>query len=222
MSAPRPAQSATGPNRAKLAQERSRATRKGIVSAALRLWTARGFDDGYEITTVDEIAESAGMSRATVYYYFPKKEDILREMAWTTAEQIHELSLRSLMSGKPVESVIDEIMQQLGLIVVRSPRAAVRRMLHVRDLTPDNIVRDSASGGMTRAFSVVIAHAQEAGELLTEVGAIEIAETLSSIVMGCISKWSMDENMDLPRALRRRSALLIAGVKAGQENVGKR
>lgn len=92
---------------AKLSQERSRATRRKIVSAALKLWTQRGFDEGFEATTVDEIAERAGISRASVYYYFPKKEDILREIAWTTAEQIHELSLRSLMSGRPVEQVID-------------------------------------------------------------------------------------------------------------------
>jgi AcrR family transcriptional regulator len=200
---------------AKLTQERSRATRKKIVGAALRLWTERGFDAGFETTTVDEIAERAGISRASVYYYFPKKEDILREIAWTTAEQIHELSLRSLMTGQPVEQVIDDIMQQLGEMVARSPRAAVRRMLAIRDQAPDAIARDSAAGGMTRAFSVVIAHAQEAGQLPREPGAIEIAEMISSIAMGGISKWAIIDGMDLPQVLRRRAAVILAGVRAG-------
>lgn len=51
---------------AKLSQERSRATRKAIVGAALRLWTERGFDAGFESTTMDQIGERAGVSRATV------------------------------------------------------------------------------------------------------------------------------------------------------------
>lgn len=198
---------------AKLTQERSRATRKNIVSAALRLWSQRGFDEGFETTTVDEIAESAGLSRASIYYYFPKKEDILREIAWTTAEQIHELSLRSLMTGQPVAEVIDEIMRQLGEMVGRSPKAAVRRMLQIRDQAPESIARDSAAGGMTRAFSVVIAHAQEAGELPKTLGSLEIAELISSIAMGAISKWAIAEEFDLPGILRRRAAVILIGVR---------
>lgn len=198
---------------AKLSQERSRATRKAIVGAALRLWTERGFDAGFESTTMDQIGERAGVSRATVYYYFPKKEDILREIAWATAEQIHELALRSLMSGRPVGQVIDDIMGQLGMMVAKSPKAAVRRMLQIRDQAPESIARDSAAGGMTRAFSVVIAHAQEAGELPRTAGAIEVAEMLSSIAMGAISKWSIVEELDLPEILRRRAAIVLAGLR---------
>lgn len=201
-------------NRAKLAQERSRATARKIVRAALRLWTERGFDEGFEATTVDDIAEHAGISRATVYYYFPRKEDILRELAWVTAEQIHELSLRSLMSGMPVGEVIDDIMRQLGEMVSRSPPAAVRRMLQLRDQVPEAIARDSAAGGLTRAFSVVLAHAQQAGELPGEPGPIELAEMLSSIATGFISKWSVIDGMDLPGALRRGAAIVLAGAKA--------
>ncbi|MCB2079966.1 MAG: TetR/AcrR family transcriptional regulator [Novosphingobium sp.] len=198
---------------AKLSQARSRQTRKAIVNAALRLWSERGFDEGFEATTVDEIAERAGISRASVYYYFPKKEDILRELAWATAEQIHELSLRSLMSGQPVDRVIDEIMRQLGEMIARSPKAAVRRMLQIRDQAPESIARDSAAGGMTRAFSVVIAHAQEAGELPKTVGPIELAEMLSSLVMGAIAQWSILDDFDLVASLRRRGAIVLAGAQ---------
>jgi AcrR family transcriptional regulator len=203
---------------AKLSQERSRLTRKAIVNAALKLWNERGFDEGYEATTVDEIAERAGISRASFYYYFPKKEDILRELAWATAEQIHELSLRSLMSGQAIDRVIDEIMRQLGEMVARSPKAAVRRMLQIRDRAPEAIARDSAAGGMTRAFSVALAHAQEAGELPKVTGAIELAEMLSALAMGAIAQWSILDDWDLTANLRRRAAIVIAGAQAAGSN----
>jgi hypothetical protein len=68
---------------------------------------------------------------------------------------------------------------------------------------------------MTRAFSVVVAHAQQMGELPNEPNAIEIAEMISSLAMGCISKWAIVEGIDLPQVLRRRAAVVIAGVRTG-------
>jgi len=200
-------------NKAKLAQERSRATRRRIVKAALKLWTGRGFDTGFDTTTVDEIAEHAAVSRATVYYYFPKKEDILREMAWVTADEIYEVALRSMMTRQSVDEVLDDIMVQLGTKVSRSSAAAVKRMLQLRNSDPSELDRDFASGGLTRAFSVAISHAQEVGELPREPGARELAEIISSTCMGAISKWSIIDNFDLVEVLRRRARLLLAGAR---------
>jgi AcrR family transcriptional regulator len=201
-------------NKAKLAQERSHATRRKIIKSALQLWKSRGFDEGFDTTTMDEIADNAGVSRATVYYYFPKKEDILGEMAWVTAEEIYESALRSMMSRKSVDDVIDEIMVRLGTAVSRSPPAAVKRMLQLQRSERQSINRDIDSGGLTRSFSVVLAHAQEVGDLPKQISAMDVAETLSSICMGCLSRWSIMGNIDLVATLRRRAALLLAGVKS--------
>src|SRR5579862_4343056 len=43
-----------------------------IVDAARELFSKRGFD----AVTIDEIAVAAGMAKATVYQYFPSKQDI--------------------------------------------------------------------------------------------------------------------------------------------------
>ncbi len=55
---------------------RSRARRalRGEISAvAMDLFLAQGFDD----TTVEQIAEAAGMSRSSFFRYFPTKEDVV-------------------------------------------------------------------------------------------------------------------------------------------------
>ena len=55
-------------------RERKRAaTAAGIEEAALRLFATAG----YANTTVDDIASAAEVSRATVFRYYPAKEDIL-------------------------------------------------------------------------------------------------------------------------------------------------
>ncbi|WP_211697194.1 TetR/AcrR family transcriptional regulator [Mycobacterium spongiae] len=50
-------------------------TRDEIYRTAIDLFVA----NGYEATTMDEIADAAGVSRRTVYRYFPLKEDVLFE-----------------------------------------------------------------------------------------------------------------------------------------------
>jgi mycofactocin system transcriptional regulator len=53
---------------------RPRATTRGeIERTALDLFATHGFDD----TTVDDIAEAAGISRRTFFRYFPSKNDVV-------------------------------------------------------------------------------------------------------------------------------------------------
>lgn len=56
-----------------LRERKKRATRLAIRDAAMRLFADKGFGG----TTIDEIASAAEVSRATVFSYFPTKEDIV-------------------------------------------------------------------------------------------------------------------------------------------------
>jgi AcrR family transcriptional regulator len=47
--------------------------REEILQAALRLFGEKGFNE----TTVEDIAEGAGVAKGTIYLYFPSKEHIL-------------------------------------------------------------------------------------------------------------------------------------------------
>jgi AcrR family transcriptional regulator len=56
-----------------LRERKKRATRAAIHDAGMRLFAEQGFAG----TTVDQIADAADVSRATVFHYFPTKEDIV-------------------------------------------------------------------------------------------------------------------------------------------------
>jgi len=56
-----------------LRERKKHATRKAIHEAGLRLFA----DQGYAATTMEQVAEAADVSRATVFTYFPAKEDIV-------------------------------------------------------------------------------------------------------------------------------------------------
>lgn len=53
--------------------ERALRTRDQLLETAVRLFLERGYGG----TTIDDIAEAAGMSRASFYTYFPSKREIL-------------------------------------------------------------------------------------------------------------------------------------------------
>jgi AcrR family transcriptional regulator len=55
-----------------LRERKKRATRQLISNVASGLFIERGFDE----VTVAEIAEAAGVSKMTVFNYFPRKEDL--------------------------------------------------------------------------------------------------------------------------------------------------
>jgi len=61
------------PRVAGLRERKKAATRAAIHDGAMRLFAAHGFAG----TTIDQIAEAADVSRATVFSYFPTKEDIV-------------------------------------------------------------------------------------------------------------------------------------------------
>lgn len=48
-------------------------TRRALRDSALKLFASQGYDD----TTIEEIAERAGVSSRTFFRYFPTKEDVL-------------------------------------------------------------------------------------------------------------------------------------------------
>lgn len=64
--------------------EKSKARRDQILDAAFSTFVHRGFRD----TSMDEIATAASTSKGGVYFHFPTKETIFRELMRTTADRL--------------------------------------------------------------------------------------------------------------------------------------
>ena len=77
------------------------ANRSAIIGAALDVFST----DGYRGATLDRIAESAGMSKTNLLYYFPSKEDVYRAALEQTVEGwLHPFAAISA-EGDPVEEL---------------------------------------------------------------------------------------------------------------------
>lgn len=84
-----------------LVNRRNAQTRRDIIRAATSLFRERGFDD----TPMTEVAVAAGVSRRTLYRYFPTKEDIVFESPREWLE-VFESVVATREDGEPTRDLI--------------------------------------------------------------------------------------------------------------------
>jgi AcrR family transcriptional regulator len=91
-------------------ERKRRETRYRIAETALRLFLAHGF----EATTLDLIAEEAGISRRTFFSYFKSKDDIL--LFWQDAHwrNIHDDLLKTSPELQPLDAVRDIMLKHMA------------------------------------------------------------------------------------------------------------
>jgi AcrR family transcriptional regulator len=97
-----------GPN-SPVVGERGARTRRAIIDAALASFEAKGF----HATSVDDIADAIGISRATLYQYFESKEQLFIELMHETGADLLRL-IRRLGSLGPTAEGYDNLHWWLG------------------------------------------------------------------------------------------------------------
>ncbi|HET6966654.1 MAG TPA: TetR/AcrR family transcriptional regulator, partial [Ornithinibacter sp.] len=97
-----------GPN-SPVVGERGARTRRAIVDAALASFETKGF----HATSVDDIADAVGISRATLYQYFESKEQLFIELMHETGADLLRL-IRRLGSLGPTAEGYDNLHWWLG------------------------------------------------------------------------------------------------------------
>lgn len=84
-----------------LAQRKQEVVRVALATAAEELFVARGF----EKTTVEQIAQAAGVSRRTFFRYFESKEDVLAEHAERFGESFYAALAARPLSEPPLIAI---------------------------------------------------------------------------------------------------------------------
>jgi AcrR family transcriptional regulator len=84
--------------------------REAIFDAAIELFAAKGFDE----TTVEEVAQAAGVSRASFFRYFSSKDDLLAQNVMKYGVALTEAIKACPPSFKPFE-----VMRETVLSVAR-------------------------------------------------------------------------------------------------------
>ncbi len=119
--------------------ERARSdTRERILDVALQLFTEQGYDK----TSLREIAEQLGITKAALYYHFERKEDMLLELHL----RLHELArgvferLDSLPDDVARAAAFPAVLDDLLDLLLQHPKLF---LLHVRNHTAFEAAADN-------------------------------------------------------------------------------
>jgi AcrR family transcriptional regulator len=111
---------------------RARETRARIAEAALGLFQSQGYAE----TTIDQIAETAGVSRRTVFHHFPAKESMLldhfagrrdmalRQLARRPASEPALVSLHAVLRELCEQGYDRRLLAQIRAVLQTHPRLA--------------------------------------------------------------------------------------------------
>ncbi|GGV62561.1 TetR family transcriptional regulator [Streptomyces longisporoflavus] len=209
MTAARTTASAPG-SRPGLRERKKLKTRIAIREATYRLIE----DQGYEATTVEQIAEAAEVSASTVFRYFPTKEDIVLTDEY---DPLLEQELRARPADEPiVESLRLVLRRAVNLGFTEEPevsRLRTRLMIEVPAVRSRLLESMSVTG---RMLCRVIAErtGRDAGELEVRVFAMGLIAALTETA----AYWAEhDHRDDLGELVDRSLTMLAAGFAPGGE-----
>ena len=134
------------------------ARRDRLYDAAVTLFR----EQGYENTTVDQIARRAGVAKGTFFNYFPTKDAVLRYMG---AREIGRLGAASLAGGST--SAVGNLKRFMAALATGMERdRELVKLIFARGMTvPDMMCGDAGGFSVQPTTSLLIRRAQHLGEI---------------------------------------------------------
>ena len=137
--------------------------REAIIQAAIAEFRANGF----EITSMDKIAATAGVSKRTVYNHFPSKEELFAEIlnqlwARITDEQVVTYSADQPLSGQLRQMFLAKLQLMADDNFLGLARVAIAATIHSPERAQDMVAR---MGEREEGLTVWIRAAQADGRL---------------------------------------------------------
>ena len=164
-----------------MSQELSRRERKKQETRESILSAARGMleDQGFDTTTLEQIAEAADVSIATFYNYFPNKDALLQQIAKIEIEEIGQIVAED---AKHLASPLDYIRRVMELFYSHtSPVLGVIRHV-LLDKTMHSETVPEAIMELQNHPSIIemIRKAQEQNELPSDLDPIQMSESIAA------------------------------------------
>lgn len=181
-----PMQTGSGP-RARRSRD---ATREKLFHAAVTLIAEQGFSS----TTVEEIAEHAGVAKGTVYYNFSSKtglfEELLRHGVELLTADLKEAADAAASAGRSRVDALDAMVRSALVFIDRYPAFT---QLYVAELWRTNRAWNStlmtARGEAVAVVETVLRAGVDEGELSSEIDIQLTASALVGMVMTAALDW---------------------------------
>jgi AcrR family transcriptional regulator len=167
-------------------ETKKRKTKQAILEAAISLFSV----NGYENTSIEQIAKVAGVGKGTVYSYFNTKKEIIKGFCEYEIEKIHIKLVERTNQDTPVlEQMLIIYMTEFNHVTQNKEfgRLYMRESVFPNDSNAqDNLKIDNK---FFQILYPILEKGQERGELRKDVELLYITAHFYSLYIMIISAW---------------------------------
>ena len=202
-------------NEEPLRERKKRENARRLLDAGRELFQRQGFED----TSVEQIAEAANVSRGTFFNYFPSKESLLIEIADEEVRGLRHLLATNLAhipsavtrARRIVELLIADTVPYLQI----TRQVLLQALLHPADMPSP--VRD-----IERILAELAAEAQQLGEIRPDLKPGDVARAIIGIYLAAFFAWIAEGQGDqhtLSAEVETMADMLFSGIAPTVEEV---
>ncbi|MBW1634947.1 MAG: TetR/AcrR family transcriptional regulator [Deltaproteobacteria bacterium] len=167
-------------------EEKKQRTRQAIIQAAINLFSANGFEN----TSIEELAKVAGVGKGTIYGYFQTKKEILRAFCEYALEQIHKDLVSKTNPEAPIlEQMLTIYMTEFNHV---TQNREFGRIFMRQTVFPDESDVKGHAEIEDKYFELlfpIIEKAKERGELRKEIEPLHLTAHFYSLYVLLMSAW---------------------------------
>ena len=199
-----------------LKERKARAVREAIWSAAMELFAANGYDD----TTVENIAQAAGISLRSFFRYFMSKGDLMSFALLLYGEQ-----LAAAVDGCPDGYSVREVFRESVVAVANaglSNEARTRKHLKILKLSPaaasaEMLRLQEVQAHVAKAYQRRLPEAPESAVTAAAIAGVSIHLT-GVVVRWCLERGEADASSAIGRVLGGLEGIFCRG-KTGHRSI---
>ncbi|MFF8771826.1 TetR/AcrR family transcriptional regulator [Kitasatospora sp. NPDC015120] len=182
--------------------------RERLYTAALTLFTEQGYDE----TSIDEIAERADVARGTFFNYFQRKEDLLGTWGEMRRDRLRDALAADALGSGAARTRLQGCLRALGKMNDEDQRET-RAMLMAWVRAGRPLLEEPY---LAELFSELVADGVARGEFRAGTDADRVGNALRDLYLGTLYRWCMQPGRKgaLSKELLATLDLLLYGALA--------
>ncbi|MAG30673.1 MAG: hypothetical protein CL908_07270 [Deltaproteobacteria bacterium] len=190
-------------------ERRKLEVRTRIYAAARDLFSKQGF----EATTVDEIAHVADVAPATFFNHFQSKQAIVTLMTGEVVDHLHAMTVESLEATGTSLDRLEGFVRRAANDISESRGSARETLLELMrlDATPDG--PHPYLSRLFEPFVALIAEGQRAGEIRNDHDPAFLTQMAVGMLNSAITSWLADPDYPVEEGLAEAAGFAIETLR---------
>ncbi len=190
-----------------LRERRREELKNRIFETSMRLF----MEQGYENTTINQIASACNMAKGTFFNYFPKKESVLTYFGEMQYKRVKELAAKMLEQQLPADEILRKLFRNLLEKTQENPTITKTLIL---EALKSSVFDDEYSNqiSLTQMFAEVVKYGQERAIFKSTNLPLEVAENIIALYFYTCFQWVSDSKRNIYQRWDRTLNSYLYGI----------